>query len=424
MDASGCAPSENEGTHCVKISSQANEIDTIPQEWDVAELGEQTEKVGSGITPTGGSRVYKAFGRPFVRSQNVGWGTLLLDDITYIDEATHSKFPATEIHAGDVFLNITGASIGRSAVADDRLQGGNVNQHVCIIRPNPAKLSSVFLNHFLLSEAGQKQIDSFQAGGNRQGLNFEQVRSIRLPLPPRHEQRAIAEALSEVDALLTALERVITKKRDLRQAAMQQLLTGQTRLPGFAGEWEVKRLATLCSMKSGESITSASIDHSSKYPCYGGNGIRGFTTQFTHDGQYALIGRQGALCGNVTGVEGQFFASEHAIVVTPLATTDIRWLTAILGRMNLNRHSKSSAQPGLSVSKLLILEVATPPTKSEQTAIAAILSDMDAELCALEQRRDKTRALKQAVMQELLTGKTRLVRPEGRPCQSYPALNG
>jgi type I restriction enzyme S subunit len=229
-----------------------------------------------------------------------------------------------------------------------------------------------------------------------------------LPKNPA-EQHAIAAALSDVDELLGGLDRLISKKRDLKQAAMQQLLTGQTRLPGFNDEWKKVDLASICSMKSGEGITSANIDQFSKYPCYGGNGLRGFTSRFTHDGCFALVGRQGALCGNVFGVNGKFFASEHAIVVTALTQTDIRYLTFVLGRMNLNQYSESSAQPGLSVSKILKLTIAVPPTKAEQTAIAEVLTDMDVELMALERRRDKTGDLKQAMMQELLTGKTRLL---------------
>lgn len=241
--------------------------------------------------------------------------------------------------------------------------------------------------------------------------------------PTLAEQEAIAEALSDADALIESLEQLLAKKRLLKQGAMQELLTGKKRLPGFEinggykqtevgvipGDWEVARLATVCSMKSGEGITSTSIGQFSKYPCYGGNGLRGFTTRFTHDGRYALIGRQGALCGNVLAVEGKVFASEHAIVVTASARTDISWLTFILGEMRLNQYSESSAQPGLSVSKLLSLDVAHPPTKAEQTAIATILSDMDAEIAALETKLSKARQLKQGMMQELLTGRIRLV---------------
>ena len=173
-------------------------------------------------------------------------------------------------------------------------------------------------------------------------------------------------------------------------------------------DWEVAKVAAVCSMKSGEGITSASIDQFSEYPCYGGNGLRGFTARFTHDGRYALIGRQGALCGNILGVEGKLFASEHAIVVTASARTDIRWLTFVLGAMRLNQYSESSAQPGLSVSKLLSLDVARPPTKAEQESIAEALSDADALIESLEQLAVKKRQLKQGAMQELLTGKKRL----------------
>ena len=215
----------------VRPGYKQTEVGAIPEDWNAATLGDMTAKVGSGITPTGGSRVYKQEGRPFLRSQNVGWGSLLLGDIAYIDEETHSRFRDTEIAPSDVFLNITGASIGRSAVADARVQSGNVNQHVCIIRTDQTSLQPAFLNYFLLSTAGQRQIDSFQAGGNRQGLNFGQVRSFRLPLPTTlAEQTAIAAVLSDMDAEIAALETKLTKARQVKQGMMQELLTGRIRL--------------------------------------------------------------------------------------------------------------------------------------------------------------------------------------------------
>ncbi len=198
--------------------------------WDEAVLEDVTVKIGSGITPTGGVRVYKQTGRPLLRSQNISWGTLLLDDVAFIDDAMHKSFAGTEIQTGDVFLNITGASIGRSAVADDRVRGGNVNQHVCIIRPHHALLDARYLNYFLLSAAGQQQIESFQAGGNRQGLNYGQIRSFSVRCPPLAEQCAIAAVLSDMDAEIAALEQRRDKTRLLKQAMMQELLTGRTRL--------------------------------------------------------------------------------------------------------------------------------------------------------------------------------------------------
>lgn len=192
--------------------------------WDEKVLGPMTIKIGSGITPTGGDKNYKTAGRPFVRSQNVGWGELILNDVVFIDEGTHQSFDSTEICANDVLLNITGASIGRSATADSRVVGGNVNQHVCIIRTKPNELNHTLLNQFLISERGQKQIDSFQAGGNRQGLNFAQIRSFLIPLPPTEtEQKAIANCLSSLDELIAAQAQKLDTLKTHKKGLMQQL---------------------------------------------------------------------------------------------------------------------------------------------------------------------------------------------------------
>ena len=168
------------------------------------------------------------------------------------------------------------------------------------------------------------------------------------------------------------------------------------------------KLSDVISMKSGESITAERITSKGKFPCFGGNGLRGYTTTFTHDGSYTLVGRQGALCGNVTFVSGRFYASEHAIVVTPKKETDIKFMSYVLYDMNLNQYSESSAQPGLSVKKLLELEYPIPQNKEEQTAIAEALSDIDSLIFSLQKLIEKKKATKQGAMQELLTGKKRL----------------
>lgn len=187
----------------------------------------------------------------------------------------------------------------------------------------------------------------------------------------------------------------------------------QTEVGIFPEDWTVSALSAVCSMKSGEAITATTIDQHSQYPCYGGNGLRGYTSRYTHSGTFALIGRQGALCGNVVGVTGTFFASEHAVVVTARDGTDIRFLTYVLGEMHLNRLSEASAQPGLSVSKILQLSIGIPRSEAEQRAIAEALGDVDALLASLDRLIAKKRDIKQAVMQQLLTGKTRLPRFSG-----------
>ncbi|MFW5975596.1 MAG: restriction endonuclease subunit S, partial [Desulfosalsimonas sp.] len=173
-------------------------------------------------------------------------------------------------------------------------------------------------------------------------------------------------------------------------------------------DWEVRTLRDLSSMKSGEPITSARIDETLPYPCYGGNGLRGFTSRYTHDGEYVLIGRQGALCGNVVRVSDQFYASEHAVVTTAKRGVNIDWLSYVLGTIQLNRLSESSAQPGLSVQKVLNLQTGVPASEYEQRAIATALSDADALIDSLDRLIAKKRAIKQAAMQQLLTGQARL----------------
>ncbi|SPA23704.1 putative restriction endonuclease S subunit [Cupriavidus taiwanensis] len=136
--------------------------------------------------------------------------------------------------------------------------------------------------------------------------------------------------------------------------------------------WEILSLKRIATLKSGESITAQNIEEEGAYPVYGGNGLRGFTTSFTHDGRFALIGRQGALCGNVNYSSGKFWASEHAVVATPIRVVSTTWLGELLRAMNLNQYSVSAAQPGLSVEIISNLGVPYPPI-DEQFTIATFL---------------------------------------------------
>ena len=192
------------------------------EEWKETKIGDITSKVGSGVTPKGGSAVYKTSGHLFIRSQNVGNGCFLLDDVAYIDEATHKKQINTELKDGDVLLNITGASIGRTTVVNKNVEGGNVNQHVCIIRLLE-DYSPNYICNYLLSYGGQKQIDSFQAGGNREGLNFEQIRSIKFSIPSFREQSKIASLLSLLEERIATQNKIIEDLKKLKVAITQKI---------------------------------------------------------------------------------------------------------------------------------------------------------------------------------------------------------
>ncbi|WP_319176846.1 restriction endonuclease subunit S [Pseudomonas aeruginosa] len=393
----------------VKPGYKQTEIGVIPDDWSVCELGDLAPYVTSGSR--GWAEYYSDRGDPFIRITNLSRSTIYIDqaDLKFVRIPDgDSEGQRTALIDGDLLISIT-ADIGIIGYVDSSIsKPAYINQHIALVRFKDLGVDSKYLSYFLAGEMTQRLFRSSTDQGAKAGMNLAGIRSIKAVLPPIAEQRAISAAMSEIDNLLSNLDQLIAKKRNIQQATMQQLLTGQRRLPGFSGEWKVMRLGEICTMKSGEGITSTNIDENSAYPCYGGNGLRGQTDTYTHDGSYVLIGRQGALCGNITFAQGKFFASEHAIVVTPSGQADVSWLSLILRKMNLNQYSESSAQPGLSVVKLLLLPCLVPP-QPEQTAIAAILSDMDTELAALEDRRDKARQLKQGMMQELLTGRIRLV---------------
>lgn len=132
------------------------------------------------------------------------------------------------------------------------------------------------------------------------------------------------------------------------------------------GHWSVCVLRRIVGMQSGESITGETIAEAGDFPVFGGNGLRGYTTDFTHEGRYVLIGRQGALCGNINYASGKFWASEHAVVVNPLKQIETRWLGEMLRAINLNQYSVAAAQPGLSVDLVGRIGICVPPLP-EQT---------------------------------------------------------
>lgn len=180
-----------------------------------------------------------------------------------------------------------------------------------------------------------------------------------------------------------------------------------TKLGWIPENWEVKRLGEISStFKSGYGITSKAIFSEGLFPVYGGNGLRGFTTDFTHEGDYLLIGRQGALCGNITLISGRTYVSEHAIAVQANSENSTLFLAYRLDFQNLNRLSESSAQPGLSVEKLIRFRIAIPPLP-EQQKIARILSTWDKAIAQTEQLIALKQRRKKGLMQQLLTGKVR-----------------
>jgi len=207
----------------------------IPESWKIVALRHLCTKIGSGVTPKGGADVYTEEGVIFIRSQNVHFDGLRLDDVVRIEQETHEKMSGSQVMYKDVLLNITGASIGRCSVVNIQ-EEMNVNQHVCIIRPNN-KISPEYLNLVLQSNVGQTQVKTGTTGGNREGLTFEAIKEFIVPVPALESQFVIVSKIEELLKQFQNLESKnidqIEKLKEYRQSLISEAVTGKIDVRGW-----------------------------------------------------------------------------------------------------------------------------------------------------------------------------------------------
>ena len=339
-------------------------------EWKMCTIGELITKVGSGVTPRGGEAVYKTEGHPFVRSQNVGLGNLLLDDIAFIDEETHLRQKNTELQFNDVLLNITGASIGRSALVDKQIVGGNVNQHVCIIRTKENLVPS-FICSFLLSNYGQRQIDSFQAGGNRQGLNFEQIKSIKITIPSKDEQIKIAKLLRAIDERIATQNKIIDKLQSLIKGIAQNV--ARNNKPNI-------RLSE-CLECSSSTLQESDVCKNGTYPVYGANGIVGYLDNYNTEKEAVYIIKDGSGVGTVSYVTVKCSATGTLNTLQAKEGYSLQYLYYMLKVFNFEPYKTGMAIPHIYFKDYGKAKIFCP-SYTEQLKYARLLSAIDNKLSA------------------------------------------
>jgi type I restriction enzyme S subunit len=412
------------------------EVGVIPEEWEVKTFRAILKKGRLGGNYPNQDRETEY---PLMKMGNLGRGAMDTSKVEYITRG-HIPEQQHKLAKGDVLFNTRNTLdlVGKVAIWRDELPIAYYNSNLMRLEFDPKEVCSNEYANAALNTSGAITVLRGLATGTTSvaAIYTRDLMDMPFITPPLPEQRAIATALSDVDALLAALDRLIAKQRDLKQAAMQQLLTGQTRLPGFTGKWETKRLGDLGSTYGG--LTGKTKAHFGEGSAHYITFMNVMSNVVIDCGTFEQVqvsptepqnrAMKGDLFFNGSSETPEevamcavLLSEVHDVYLNSFcfgfrlregAEADGLFLAYYLRSREGRELMKSLAQGSTryNLSKVALLKSPLRfPSLPEQTAVAAVLTDMDATLSALEQRRDKTRALKQGMMQELLTGRTRLV---------------
>jgi len=384
------------------------EVGVIPEEWDVKRLDDLGLVVrGGSPRPAGDPKYFNGSFIPWLTVAaltNIPASQLYVSDtVGYLTEegAKHSR----TLQQGTLIIANSGAKT--LGVAKILSVTSCANDGIAAIL-NLSEGDKRFLCHYLNSQT-QRLREVVATGNDQLNLNTTLIRMIAVPFPTDSEQRAIGEALSDMDALTDALNQLIAKKRNIKQGAMQELLTGKKRLSGFSGQWNTRKLGEITEIKKGQLITEKDAINGNVPVIAGGKQPAYYHNKTNRIGKTITISASGANAGYVAFFDSPIFASDCCTIGESAGyVIEFIYQQLILKQDKIHKLQTGGAQPHVHSSDLAPMELGFPE-KKEQQAIAEILLDMDAEIAALEQRREKTRLLKQGMMQELLTGKIRLV---------------
>jgi len=407
----------------VKAGYKQTEVGVIPEDWRdprLDEVAEDDSPICYGIVQVG---AYTANGIPVLAIKNLN-----LDYATNIHRASAAvemPYARSRIQPGDVLVSVKGTT-GRVGIVPIGFHG-NISRDLARLRLRKEVVPG-FVFQMLQSGLAQQRLAVAVVGTTRMELSIAILKKVRIPLPPtKAEQEAIGEALSDADALIESLEQLIAKKRHLTQGAMQELLTGRKRLPGFETkpgykqsevgmipkDWEFDYIENLAHITTGGRNTQDRVGDG-QYPFF----VRSQTVErinsYSYDGEAVLTAGDGVGTGKVFHyINGKFDAHQRVYRISDFAErVNGYFFYLYFSNHFYNRIMQMTAKSSVdSVRREMIarMMVPLPPTKAEQIAIAAILSDMDAEITSLEAKLAKARSVKQGMMQELLTGRIRLL---------------
>jgi type I restriction enzyme, S subunit len=399
-------------------SNKRTEIGIIAQDWDVITLGEIGKAlIGLTYSPT----QVRSSGTLVLRSSNIQDGRLCFDDSVYVDMSIPDKIM---VKNGDILICVRNGSrnlIGKSLLLDERTKGATFGAFMAVFRAPHSK----YIHHQIQSGTIKRQINQ-HLGATINQITNRSLNSFLIPLPPtKAEQEAIAEALSDADAYIESLQKLIAKKRLIKQGAMLELLTGKRRLPGYSKDsgykqtelgiipedWMVSKLGYICGR-----VTTGKLDANAMIP----DGPYRFYTcakaisridAYAFDTEALLVSGNGANVGYIHYYKGKFNAYQRTYVLSEF-NASIKFIQYYLGQRLAERirvEVNAGNTPYITMGTLTDMLIAMPESYLEQKAIAEVITSLNDEIAAIEDKLEKSLRVKQGMMQKLLTGRIRLV---------------
>lgn len=408
------------------------EVGVIPEDWEISSVGVIAE-VKTG--PFGSSlheKDYVIEGTPIITVEHLGERGVSHINLPMVSNVDKLRLQAYELQKEDIVFSRVG-SVDRNALIKNSENGWLFSGRLLRVRVKQKYIHAPFLSYHFHSEPFKQRVKNFAVGQTMASLNTKILMSVKVFIPPtKAEQEAISEALSDADALIESLEQLIAKKRHIKQGAMQELLTGKRRLPGFKGEWEKIKLGTIGSFLKGSNVNKDEAS-SGNIPCirYGeiythhNDYIRHFNTWISPDvANKATLIKKGDILFTGSGetkedigkcvaflADFNAYAGGDVIILRP-GRGDSKFFGFYLNTAQIQLQKAKKGQGDaivhISANALSTIDILFPP-ETEQSAIAEILSDMDTEITTLEEKLSKARQVKQGMMQELLTGRIRLI---------------
>jgi type I restriction enzyme S subunit len=386
----------------LKPGLKQTEVRVIPDKWEVRRLAQLTSEIGDGIHSTPEYVESSAF--HFINGNNLVDGRIQIAESTMcVSEVEWLKL-RKELQGQTILMSINGTIGNLAFYRGEKVVLGKSAAYLNIA----PGINKEYVFYSLSAASTAKYFENELTGTTIRNLSLASLRNTPIPIPrDAGEQSAIAGALEDVGVLIGALGQLIAKKQDLKRAAMQQLLTGRRRLPGFSRDWKPKRLRDIAPLQRGFDLPTSQI-RPGPYPVIYSNGLLNYHARFMVTGPGVVTGRSGTI-GKVHYVNQDFWPHNTSLWVTSFKGNDPKFIFFLYSYLGFERFAAGSGVPTLNRNDAHSFYVDFPDDRDEQIAIAAVLSDMDTDIAVLEQRRDKTRAIKQGMMQELLTGKTRLI---------------